>query len=85
MKVVYTKHALKKFKFLESISWKFTKSDIENALVKPDDSGVDEERQAEFVLKEIDEKHELRVIYRKSNDIITVITFYPTGKGRYSK
>ena len=85
MKIKYTKHALKKFKFLESIGWNFTEADIKNALVKPDDSGVDEEREAEFVLKGIDDRHELRVIYRKSNGIITVITFYPTGKGRYSK
>jgi len=84
VKIVYTKHAQQKFKFLESIGWKFTKSDLEAALEKPDDSGVDVERKAEFVLKEIDERHNLRVIYRKNDGIMTVITFYPTRKGRYN-
>lgn len=83
MKIVYTKHALQKFKFLESIGWKFTENDIEEALKNPDDTGSDVEREAEFVLKEIDERHNLRVIYRKSDGIMTVITFYPTRKGRY--
>ena len=83
MKIVYTKHAKEKFGFLRSIGWNFTKSNIKDSLEKPDDSGVDQERRAEFVLKEIDEKHNLRVIFRENDGTITVITFYPTKKGRY--
>lgn len=85
MEITYTKHALLKFKFLASIGRKFSKVDIRNALENPDYSDTDEERGAEVVLKKIDEKHDLRVIYKKHDGIITVITFYPTEKGRYLK
>lgn len=85
MKIYYSKQALKKFKFLKKIGWKLSKLDVRKALLDYDYYSEDAIRQVEIVLKEIDERHNLRVIYTKSDDIITVVTFYPTKKGRYIK
>lgn len=83
MKIKYTAHAQKKFEFFKKLGLIFRKSDIKTALKNPNYSSVDEKRGVSIVLKEIDEKHNLRVVYKENNDIITVITFYATSKGRY--
>lgn len=83
VKIAYTKHAEGKFKSFSMIGWAFTRKQIKEALTKPDGSGVDTERSAKFVLKKIDTRHDLRVIYSDTGGIITVITFYPTRRKRY--
>jgi len=85
MRVVYTKHAERKFKFLKALDLNVNKTDIKDALTHPDYFYKDTEREANVVMKKIDQNHNLRVVYFKENDIITVITFYPTKKGRYIK
>lgn len=82
MKIVYTKHALGKFKSLSLLGWKFTKEDIKQALLNPDYSTVDNEHNIRVNLRKLDKRHNLRVIYKKNYDIITVITFYPREKER---
>lgn len=83
MKVVYTKHALEKFKHPSVVKLGITKIHIQNALEEPDKSWVDEEG-LEYLLRKIDEKHNLRIVYRKEDDII-IITFHPAKRGRYEK
>lgn len=85
MKIVFTKHALRKFKTHEAAGWKFSKKDIKETIKSPYFSETNVERGVSLVLKKWDTDHDLRVIYRQDNDIITVITFYPTEKGRYVK
>ncbi len=85
MRVVYTKHAKGKFKILKELNIKVRRTDISNALGDPDFHGVDVDRNAEFVLKKINNALNLRVIYAKKHDIIIVITFHPTEGGRYIK
>lgn len=82
MKIVFTRHALEKFRSLVLLGWRFTQKDIREALINPDYSFKDEERDVWIILKEIDNEHNLRVIYKEDGDIITVITFYPREKGR---
>lgn len=82
MKIIFTKHALEKFRSLVLLGWRFTKKDIREALINPNYSFKDEERGVWIILKEIDKEHNLRVIYKKDDGIITVITFYPREKGR---
>lgn len=82
MKIVFTKHALEKFRSLVLLGWKFSKKDVKEALVNPDYSYEIEERDVWIALKEIDQEHNLRVIYKKDHDIIIIITFYPREKGR---
>ena len=82
MKIVYTKHALGKFKHLSIIKLGIKRVHIKQAVTFPDYAGETKEKEVLFVLKNIDDKHNLRVIYTK-NDIIKIITFHPTEKGRY--
>lgn len=83
MKIVYTKHALGKFKSLRKLNWHFTRKDIAKVIKNPDYSLEDKERGVFIVSKRIDNKHYLRVIYTQRNGIMTIVTFYPTNKGKY--
>lgn len=83
MKIIFTKHALGKFKTHLAAGWKFSQIHIKETIKKPDFSNKDEERSVKFVIKRWDSEHDLRVIYKEEDGIITVITFYPTEKGRY--
>ncbi len=85
MKIVYTKHALGKLTHPDIKRFNLKKKDIKDALESPDHHGVEVVREVEFILKSLDSQHNLRVIYNVKSSIITVITFYPTEKGRYEK
>lgn len=85
MRIVYTKHAKRKFGIHKAAGWNFSNKDIKQAIKKPYFSEINEERGVKIVLEEWDEKHDLRVIYKEEGGIITVVTFYPTEKGRYIK
>lgn len=85
MKIVFTKHALGKFETHLSAGWRFTYQDIKKVIKKPDFSDKDEKRGVKIVIKEWDPEHDLRIIYTEKSDIITIVTFYPTEKGRYIK
>lgn len=83
MRIVFTKHATRKFKFHRQYGWHFKVKDIKEALYNPDYSRVDKKSGEKFILKKIDSEHDLRVVFGRENDIIRVITFYPTRRGRY--
>lgn len=85
MKIVFTKHAKHKFQFHKDLGWKFSVNDVKSAIRKPYFSEFDEDRGVKIVLKRWGEVHDLRVIYTEEDDIMTVVTFYPTEKGRYAK
>ncbi len=83
MKIIYTKHALEKFKELELEGWYITKKKI-NAIIKnPRWKGLTKGEQ-ETALGLIDQKHIIRVVFkREKDDIIKVITFHLGKRGRY--
>lgn len=83
MKIVYTKHASGKFKSLNKLNWHFTKKSIGEVLENPNYSSEEKERGVFIASKIIDNKHYLRVIYTLRSGIITIVTFYPTKKGKY--
>lgn len=83
MKILFTKHALEKFGSLALLGWKFEKEDVKQSLLDPDHFSEDKERGVKIILKEIDKNHNLRIVYREDDGIITIVTFYPCGKGRY--
>lgn len=85
MNIVFTKHALRKFKIHEAAGWKFSKKDIRETVENPYSSIIDEETNIKIVLRRWDNEHDLRVIHKEKNDIIIIITFYPTEGGRYTK
>ncbi len=82
MKIVFTKHALGKFKHPSVIKLGIKRKHIKQALTHPDFSGQTEEKEVLFVLIKLDNEHDLKVIYKKS-DIIKIITFHPAERGRY--
>lgn len=86
MKFVFTKHAaVDKFTMLKKHKFKtrVTKQLIKQVILAPEH--IDEKSDLPKIIasKTIDERHILRVVYRKEGDIIIVITFYPAEKGRY--
>lgn len=83
-KIIYTKHArIDKFNFFKRHKFKISQKSIKNVIENPEH--VDEISDFPKIIasKSLDEKHILRVVYKKEGDIITVITFYPAEKGRY--
>lgn len=85
MKITYTKHAMNKFKYAEELNWNLSEEDIEYAIQNPDFHTSDDTKKVEIVLKDYDKNSNLRVVYSRIGDIITVITFYLARKGRYEQ
>lgn len=81
--IKYTKHAKKKFFDLSELGVKVSKSLI--AKIIKDPLSVDTKLDAPKIIVsgDLDKRHILRIVYRKEDDIIVVITFYPARKGRY--
>lgn len=84
MKIVFTKHAKKKFKFLKELNWNFKVGQIKSFLQNPDYLTTDS-NGVKSVMKELTPKLDLRIIYSEKGGIITIITFYPAPKRRYRK
>ena len=86
MKFVFTKHAaVDKFAMLRrhKFQTRVTKKLIKQVIINSENKDEESDKPNIIVSKSIDIKHILRVVYRKENDIIRVITFYPAEKGRY--
>ncbi len=85
MKIVFTKHASNKFTNLPAGSVVVIKKDVMSAIRNPDFKDLESDKPKIIVHKILDANHIVRVVYKKQSGIITVITFYPTKKGRYEK
>lgn len=92
MKIKFTKHAEEKFKKLPLGSVNVGKVDVLNAINKPLFKDLESDRPKIIVHGSLDTRHIVRVVYKRSisanreeNGIITIITFYPTRKGRYEQ
>jgi len=83
MKIVFTKHVLKKQEILKELGWNVDLKLVEQAVSRPDYFGKTSQNQP-TAIKKLDESHILRVVYEIRNDIITVITFHIARKGRYN-
>ena len=85
MKINYTKHAaVEKFKWLKDHGFAVSRTFVSKAIKTPDHADNNSDFPNTIVSKSLDQKHILRVVYRKENDTITIITFYPAKKDRYS-
>lgn len=82
MKFVFTKHAIEKFTLLKSLGWKLTRTQIKKTIKSPRWSGVSQKGQSTAMIL-VDRKHIVRVVFRKENDIIVVITFHIARRGKY--
>ena len=82
MKIIFTKHAELKFRDLEEQGFKIARGQVEDALNMPENI-IEGEKDRLIVQRAIDETHMIRVIYEKKEDLIRVITFYPTRRREY--
>lgn len=83
MKIVYTKHALEDtFAKLKGFGWIISQRQIKNTIEKPKWRGKTHKNQ-ETAMSLVDEKHILRVIFRREEGIIKVITFHIARRGKY--
>ena len=82
MKIIYTKHAEEKFLALRKEGWFITKQKIREIIQDPKWKGATRYDQ-EAVLGLIDERHILRIVLDRKDDIIKVITFHLGKRGRY--
>lgn len=83
MKIRYTRHAEKKFKDLEELGIKVNKRFVNGIIKKPIHVDEESDYPKKIASGELDESHILRVVYKKEDGIMTVVTFYPSRKGRY--
>lgn len=81
MKVVYTSHAELKFRILEKHRVNITKTQVEDTVLRPD-KVIESVEGRSIAQKAISEKHLLRVIYEKRENI-KIITFYSARRNRY--
>lgn len=84
MKVVFTKHAIRKRDILRELGWDISLELVEATIKEPDFEGKTKQEQP-TTLKYLDDKHSLRVVYKAKDDIIIVITFHIAKRGRYEK
>lgn len=83
MKFVFTKHAAKdKIPALKNFGWVITKSHVKKVIKSPRWQGLTKKGQ-KTAMDLVDETHILRVIFRKKDDIITIITLHIARRGKY--
>lgn len=82
MRFVFTKHAEDKLPELERLGWKITIAKVKKVVRKPRWRGTSRHGQ-ETAMNLVDNKHILRVIFDKEDDIIKIITFHIARKGKY--
>ncbi len=84
MEVYFTKHAIAKFRVLKDHGVTISRQKVLRTLQSPE--AIDYGRLPLFIAqRDLDEAHVLRVVYKKEDDIIIVITFYPGRKNQYVK
>lgn len=83
MKIIFTRHAEKKFKDLEKLGVYVKRSLIKNILENPVHVDTQSDYPKKIASGKLGGQHLLRVVFREENGTIIVITFYPAKKGRY--
>lgn len=84
MEIYLTKHAKEKFKILLKHKFKVKKSQVIKTIEEPE--SIDYLRLPLLInQRKIDKAHYLRVVYKKENDKIKIITFYPSRIKKHEK
>jgi hypothetical protein len=81
-KVKFTKHASEKFSFLGRYGFQVTKSEVKDAVVHP--YQVEQRGDQSLAVRPLNGEYALRVVYKRTNDNIVVITFYPVKRKRFN-
>ena len=83
MKIILTKHALKKFSDLKTFGIIVSKSQVKNAIINPKYNLPDNGNLISS--SSFNENHILRVVHKEEKGDIIVVTFYICRKGRYGE
>jgi len=82
--IIYTKHAEEKFKILKEQGFVIQKRIVEETVKSPE--SIDYSQLPLLIAqKAINKKHILKVVFKKENGIIKIITFYPMRKKKLKK
>lgn len=82
--ITFTKHAIEKFSVLTRHGFSVTEQQVLDVLHDPE--RIDYSRLPLFIAqRSIDDTHVLRVVYKKKQEEIRVITFYPGRKKQYER
>lgn len=78
----FTSHAKDKFLKVEKAGFTLSQKDLKDTISNP--LFLENRTDGTYIASSLlDKNHILRVVYRKENDIIIVITFYPAKRKRY--
>ena len=81
-KIIFCPHAENKFRILKQHGLQLSKSQITDVITNAENV-IEGERSRKIAQKSFDSEYLLRVIFEETNDLITVITFYPAKRSRY--
>lgn len=81
-KVKFTEHASEKFKFLRKYGFRVTETVVKETVVNP--HLVEQRGDQTLAIKPLDDEFALRVVYKRTNDNIVVVTFYPVKRSRFN-
>jgi hypothetical protein len=81
-RIRFSRHASEKFEFLKKYGFVVTEEYVEDAIANPD--RVDQRDDLTLAIKPLDDEYGLRVVYRRTNDNIVVVTFYPVRRERFN-
>lgn len=79
-RIKFTKHAADKFQLLTKYGFSVTEANVKDTIAKP--ARVEQRNNQTLATKPLDSDHALRVVYRRINDNIVVVTFYPVRRQR---
>lgn len=84
MGIHFTRHADEKFEVLRQHNFKIERVEVIKAVLAPET--LDFSRRPLLIAqRKIDKTHFLRVVYRKEENVIKIITFYPARIKQYVK
>jgi len=83
VKIVFTRHALKKFSDFKVFGITLSQSQVKNVVMNPKYNLPDNGNKISAA--EFNEKHNMRVVYKEEKGDIMIITFYVYKKGRYGE
>lgn len=80
-KIRFTRHAHEKIVFAKRYGFIVDEKKVIDVIRNP--TRLDQKDTQYFVVKIIDTKYALRVVYERRKDFILVITFYPVRREQY--
>ncbi len=82
MRFRFTNHAKKKFILIRRVGFKVSLKQVKQCVISP--LKIEEYPDGTYIATTLlDKSHVLRVVYRKENDIMVIITFHPGRRKRY--